>query len=153
MRVGAELAQLRRWKAEAIDVIAQWETAWEAAGRPGRLGESKAAATAREIKRLRFEVGAWRNGVADVVEPLGYDREAACGPADLLPGLLTLAERFQFVDDRCAVVLDVEDIRHLVTMASADGGWNEYELEALERLQAMLASYDREVPASDEVTP
>jgi hypothetical protein len=34
----------------------------------------------------------WMNAVADVVEPYGFDREAACGPADLLPGLRWLAE-------------------------------------------------------------
>ncbi len=88
-----ELARLRRWKAEALEVLGQWQTAWHAAGQPGRLGESISLATAREIERLRFENAAWRDGVADVVEPLGFDREAACGPADLLPGLLTLAER------------------------------------------------------------
>lgn len=87
-----ELAQLRRWKAEAIEVLRQWDAAWLAAGRPGRPGESIAAATTREIERLRFENTAWRDGVADVVEPLGFDREAACGPADLLPGLTTLVE-------------------------------------------------------------
>lgn len=88
-----ELARLRRWKAEALEVLGQWQTAWHAAGQPGGLGESISLATAREIERLRFENRAWRDGVADVVEPLGFDREAACGPADLLPGLLTLAER------------------------------------------------------------
>jgi hypothetical protein len=30
------------------------------------------------------------NGVADAVERFGYDRDAACGPADLLPGLAEL---------------------------------------------------------------
>jgi sporulation-control protein spo0M len=43
-----------------------------------------------EIDRLRATNEAWMNGVADAVEPLGYDREAACGPADLLPGLKQL---------------------------------------------------------------
>jgi hypothetical protein len=37
-----ELQQLRRWKAEAIEVLSQWEQVWEAAGRPGPLGGSKA---------------------------------------------------------------------------------------------------------------
>lgn len=44
----------------------------------------------REIDRLRAENDAWMNGVADAVEHLGFDREAACGPADLLPGLRML---------------------------------------------------------------
>lgn len=39
----------------------------------------------RECERLQRDCAAWMNGVADAVEPLGFDREAACGPADLLP--------------------------------------------------------------------
>lgn len=92
-RILVAFDRLRAWKAEALAVIGQWEQAWEALGRPGRLGESKADATVRTFRQLREERDAWMNGVADVVEPLGYDRQAACGPADLLPGLLTLAER------------------------------------------------------------
>lgn len=42
------------------------------------------------VDRLADECEAWMNGVADVVEPLGYDRQAACGPSDLLPGLTEL---------------------------------------------------------------
>ena len=33
-----------RWKAEATEVMREWERVWEALGSPGRLGESKAAA-------------------------------------------------------------------------------------------------------------
>ncbi len=40
----AELAALRRWKAEAMQVARVWEQVWEAAGCPGQLGESKAEA-------------------------------------------------------------------------------------------------------------
>ena len=47
---------------------------------------------AREIDALARENKAWMNGVADTVEPFGFDREAACGPADLLPGLKSLSE-------------------------------------------------------------
>lgn len=49
----------------------------------------------RELLRLRRENAVWMNGVADAVEPLGFDREAACGPADLLPGLLLLADQVE----------------------------------------------------------
>lgn len=45
---------------------------------------------AQLVDRLAEECKAWMNGVADVVEPLGYDRQAACGPSDLLPGLTEL---------------------------------------------------------------
>jgi hypothetical protein len=44
-----ELQRLRAWKAEAIEVIGSWEQVWEALGRPGRLGESKAAAVLRAV--------------------------------------------------------------------------------------------------------
>ena len=47
----AELADDREallaWKAEAMEVLGEWEQVWEAAGQPGRLGESKAKAVAR----------------------------------------------------------------------------------------------------------
>lgn len=44
------------------------------------------------LARAEDECKVWMNAVADAVEPLGYSREAACGPADLLPGLDTLVE-------------------------------------------------------------
>lgn len=90
VRAWREVARLRQWKAEANDVLAAWEGVWMIAGQPWRRGETQAQAVAREVQRLRSEVAAWMNGVADVVEPLGYDRGAACGPADLLPGLTEL---------------------------------------------------------------
>ena len=85
-----ELERLRRWKAEASVVLDGWEGVWMIAGQPGRLGASKAQAVAHEIERLREQNAAWMNGVADVVEGFGYDRQAACGPADLLSGLTDL---------------------------------------------------------------
>ena len=39
-----ELDRLRQWKSEAIAVLDEWEAVWVAAGKPGRLGQSKAAA-------------------------------------------------------------------------------------------------------------
>lgn len=86
----AEIEQLRRWKSEATKVIDAWEGVYIIAGQPGMLGESKPHAVSREIQRLRSANAAWMNGVADVVEPYGYDRQAASGPADLLPGLTDL---------------------------------------------------------------
>lgn len=44
-----EVRKLTRWKAEAIGVIAGWEEVWEAAGRPGDLGETKSVAVRRAI--------------------------------------------------------------------------------------------------------
>ena len=48
----SELEDLRRWKAEAMIVLAEWETVWLAAGCPGPLGSSKARAVARFIDDL-----------------------------------------------------------------------------------------------------
>jgi hypothetical protein len=76
------------------------EHLWHEAGCPGPLGFSKIANVAGVLERLqienrelRRENRAWMNGVADVVEPLGYDRQAASGPADLLPGLKDITDR------------------------------------------------------------
>jgi len=60
MKRRSELERLRAWKAEAMFVLGQWEQAWEAAGRPGALGTSKAIATAEEIRRLRDDEEFWR---------------------------------------------------------------------------------------------
>lgn len=35
---------LLRWKAEALQVLSDWEAVWIAAGKPGRVGSSKAEA-------------------------------------------------------------------------------------------------------------
>lgn len=37
-----EIDYLRRWQIEMIAVLSEWEKVWEAAGRPGQLGQSKA---------------------------------------------------------------------------------------------------------------
>jgi hypothetical protein len=47
-----ELGHLRRWKAEALTVLAEWDRVHEALGSPGRLGQSKAAACVAEIAHL-----------------------------------------------------------------------------------------------------
>ena len=54
----AEVDQLLRWKSEATEVLNAWENVWVAAGEPGRLGESKAKATAAEVERLQAQVAA-----------------------------------------------------------------------------------------------
>lgn len=50
------LDRLTRWKAEALTVFAGWEATWEAAGRPGELGTSKAAAVLAALTEARAEV-------------------------------------------------------------------------------------------------
>lgn len=49
----AEVAALTRWKAEATAVIEAWERVHTLLGSPGRLGESKAAATYDRVAALR----------------------------------------------------------------------------------------------------
>lgn len=46
-----EIDRLRRWKAEATQVIDEWDRVWDAAGRPGPLGETKA----ETVRRLLVE--------------------------------------------------------------------------------------------------
>lgn len=52
-----EVERLRAWKREALAVLAAWDQVWEALGRPGGLGESKAAASVREVERLLVPAG------------------------------------------------------------------------------------------------
>lgn len=56
------LVDLQGWKTEATTVLAAWEEVWVTAGRPGPLGQSKAAAVKTEIERL--------NAVADILDGL-----------------------------------------------------------------------------------
>lgn len=55
-RTEKERDALRNWKTSAMNVLAEWDTAWEAAGRPGKLGSSKAAATTSEIATLKRQL-------------------------------------------------------------------------------------------------
>lgn len=48
-----ELEQLRRWKAEAAEVLTRWEDVWQALGRPGPLGRPKSEGVLAEVTRLR----------------------------------------------------------------------------------------------------
>ena len=49
----ARNTELERWKAEALVVLGQWDEVWEALGRPGPLGSSKAVEALTEAHRLR----------------------------------------------------------------------------------------------------
>lgn len=46
----AEILRLAAWKAEAMTVLGQWDRVWEAAGKPGLLGDSTAEATLSRVK-------------------------------------------------------------------------------------------------------
>jgi hypothetical protein len=47
----AEVARLTAWKAEATTVFDEWELVWDALGRPGPLGSSKARASLDKINQ------------------------------------------------------------------------------------------------------
>jgi hypothetical protein len=53
-----ELDQLRRWKAEAMVVLAGWDEVWEAVEKPGlaHIGRIKSEVCLEEIQRLQSEV-------------------------------------------------------------------------------------------------
>ncbi len=44
-RLQQEVAGLENWKREATIVMNDWDTVWAAAGKPGKLGMSRAMAT------------------------------------------------------------------------------------------------------------
>lgn len=54
LRVANErIARLERWQAEATELLVQWDRVHEALGSPAQLGESVAAASLAEARRLR----------------------------------------------------------------------------------------------------
>lgn len=48
-----EIARLRRWKNEAMAVMAEWNEVWVALGKPGQIGDSIPAVCKKEAERLR----------------------------------------------------------------------------------------------------
>ena len=56
LEMAEEIDKLRAWKNEAMRVLNDWEDVWIAAGEPGPLGTSKAAAVLVQLARLRNEV-------------------------------------------------------------------------------------------------
>jgi hypothetical protein len=51
----ADLVNLTDWKSGAMIVLSEWESVWEACGKPGHLGQSKAGAVLSMIKQTRTE--------------------------------------------------------------------------------------------------
>lgn len=37
-----EIGRLMEWKESVMEILTKWDAVWEAAGRPGKLGSSKA---------------------------------------------------------------------------------------------------------------
>ncbi|MDA1178796.1 MAG: hypothetical protein O2931_08380 [Planctomycetota bacterium] len=54
-RLRAQIRELEAWKESAMTVLGEWDEVWEAAGRPGRLGASKAVSL-REYLRTRNDM-------------------------------------------------------------------------------------------------
>lgn len=52
----AKVERLTAWKDEALTVLADWEKVYDALGRPGLLGESKARAALVEVEALRARI-------------------------------------------------------------------------------------------------
>ena len=53
-----EIDYLRRWQTEMIAVVSEWEKVWEAAGRPGPLGGSKAQNLLQQRNEMLQEITA-----------------------------------------------------------------------------------------------
>ena len=83
--------------------------AWTARDRNGEKAP-EAVRMLQEIQRLREQNAAWMNGVADVVEPFGFDRQAACGPSDLLPGLTVMFDALIEAQRRLGECVDARSI-------------------------------------------
>jgi len=69
----AEIDRLRQWKAEAMIVLAEWDEVWEAAGKPGPLGGSKAA---NVLAMLQTPSGG--EPLADVMKRIPKPRDPFC---------------------------------------------------------------------------
>lgn len=60
-RLSDENARLAEWKESATQVLGEWDAVWEAAGKPGPLGSSKADNTRWAVERLAATVDAIRS--------------------------------------------------------------------------------------------
>jgi hypothetical protein len=67
----SDVLELRAWKESAMSVLSEWDQVWETLGRPGRLGDSIAAASKKEVERIR---GLIRDGGCPVVSGSCPDR-------------------------------------------------------------------------------
>lgn len=80
----AENERLARWKAEAATVLSTWEAVWEALGKPGALGDSKAAAALAEVERLRARVRNLERMRGERAARVALDRvRALCDDAEI----------------------------------------------------------------------
>jgi hypothetical protein len=52
LRLESELERLVEWKASALKTIESWDKVWEAAGKPGRIGQYKSGAVRDFIQTI-----------------------------------------------------------------------------------------------------
>ena len=76
-----QVEPLEAWKESAIKVLGEWDKVHEALGKPGKLGESMAAASLAEVQKLRALVqvlfDALANMKIDIYGPLTTELKAA----------------------------------------------------------------------------
>lgn len=73
-----DLRDAREWKQSALQVLKQWDDAYEAAKIPGQWGESKSACMLREFERLTTELARYKRMVEAVEGITG----CGCGDKD-----------------------------------------------------------------------
>lgn len=78
-----EVARLREWKAEAMEVAGWWEETWVAAGRPGWLGRPKSEGVRAHVVLLTAERDAAQAALARV-EALHQREDMATIAADCI---------------------------------------------------------------------
>lgn len=89
-----ENERLNQWKREALVVLSDWEEVWEAAGRPGRLGSSKAKNVLHEVERLKDLNGRLMEELAKH----GWG-DFHYGPQDQDPNIVALLEEGKFTKE------------------------------------------------------
>jgi len=63
-----QVEPLEAWKESAINVLGEWDKVHEALGKPGKLGESMAAASLLEVQKLRALVQVLVDGCNEAIE-------------------------------------------------------------------------------------
>jgi hypothetical protein len=81
-----EVRELKGWKESAMIVLAEWEQVWEAAGKPGRLGDSKAGAV-REHLAVAVKKTTNTPEPEEVQDAQGGCRQQACAAPRYLVAL------------------------------------------------------------------
>lgn len=73
-----EVERLRQWQREAIIVSDQWDKVYEAAGKPGKLGDSMAMATKAEVERLRADYRSYHDEIGGIFLAAGQTPYKIC---------------------------------------------------------------------------